>query len=151
MSVQPGPPAQRSRLWQQVNKAASAGLFKLQVCASCNQTHYPPQEFCSHCLADTLSWEQVSPLGNVLSWTTAWVSTNMFFKDKLPLHIGLVKLDCGPVMFTYLAASCLHTGSRVRVMGNIDKSGQTIFFAAPPDTVPEAEFNNIQMENAGER
>ena len=151
MSVQSGPPATRSRLWQQVNEATAEGLFKLQVCASCNRTHYPPQEFCSHCLADTLSWEQVSPLGEVLSWTTAWVSNSMFFKDKFPLYIGLVKLDCGPVMFTFLAASCLHTGSRVRVTGNIDKSGQTVFFAAAPDTVPGAEFNNLLMENAGER
>ena len=147
MSDQSRPPAERSRLWQNVNEAAGAGLFKLQVCTRCDKVQYPPQEFCSHCLTGALTWEQVSPLGNVLSWTSARASTNQFFRDKFPLNIGLVKLDCGPVMITYLAASCRQAGSRVQVTGKPDKSGQTVFLAAPPGTDPATEFSDILMKN----
>ena len=141
------PPAARSRLWQQVNEAAAAGLFKLQVCTRCDKVQYPPQEFCSHCLNGELSWQQVNPMGKVLSWTSSRASTNQFFRDKFPLHIGLVKLDCGPVMVTYLAEACRQADSRVQVTGRPDKSGQVVFLAAPPDTEPGAEFSGILMEN----
>lgn len=146
MSDQSIPPAARSRLWQQVNEAAAAGLFRLQVCTRCDKVQYPPQEFCSLCLADELTWQQVSPMGKVLAWTTSRASTNQFFRDKFPLKIGLVKLDCGPVMVAYLSASCLQTGSRVQVAGKPDMSGQVVFLAAPPDTDPTAEFRNILVE-----
>ena len=146
MTGQLMPPASRSRLWQQVNEATAQGLFRLQVCTRCDKVQYPPQEFCSRCLADELSWEQVSPLGKVLSWTRSRASTSEFFRDKFPLNTGLVKLDCGPVMVAYLAASCLQTGSRVQITGKPDKSGQVVFLAAPLGTDPGAEFNNIIME-----
>lgn len=145
MNDQPVPPAARSQLWQQVNESAAAGLFRLQVCTRCDKVQYPPQEFCIHCLADELSWGQVSPMGNVLSWTTTHTSTNRFFKGILPVHVGMVKLDCGPVMIAYLAASCLQTGSRVQVTGRPDKSGQCVFFAVSQDADPKTEFSDIMM------
>lgn len=137
------PPAARSRLWQQVNQAAAEGQFRLQVCAACNRVQYPPQEFCSQCLADDLSWENVNPLGKVLSWTTTHASTNQFFKGVLPFHVGMIKLDCGPVMVAYLAASCLQPECRVRVTGAPDKSGQAVFFAAPADSDLTTEFSQM--------
>ena len=140
------PPAARSRLWQDVNRAAAEGLFKLQVCAACHCVQYPPQEFCSQCLSDELAWDNVDPLGKVLSWTTTHASTNRFFKDVLPFHVGIIKLDCGPVMVAYLAASCLQTGSIVQVTGRPDRSGQTVFVAAPPGSDLLREFSNILME-----
>ena len=148
MTGNPIPPAARSRLWQRVNETAAEGVFRLQVCTRCGKVQYPPQEFCSRCLADELSWQTVSPMGKVLSWTRSRASTSQFFRDKFPLNIGLVRLDCGPVMVTYLAASCLQTGSRVQVTGKQDKSGQTVFFATPPSTGPIDEFSDIIMENS---
>ena len=149
MSDRTPPPADRSRLWQNVNQAATEGLFKLQVCAACHCVQYPPQEFCGQCLADDLAWENVNPLGKVLSWTTTHASTNQFFKGVLPFHVGMIKLNCGPVMVAYLAASCLQSGSRVQVTGAPDKSGQIVFFAAPADLDLTTEFSDILMENAG--
>ena len=146
MTGQLMPPAARSRLWQQVNDAAAEDLFRLQVCTRCDKVQYPPQEFCSHCLAEELSWETVSPMGKVLSWTVSRASTNPFFRDKFPLRIGLVKLDCGPVMIAYLAAACMEAGGRVRITGKPDKSGQCVFLAAPPDMDPATEFSDILMQ-----
>ena len=137
------PPAARSRLWQKVNEAAAADLFRLQVCTRCDKVQYPPQEFCSDCLADELPWQQVSPMGKVLSWTTAHASNNQFFKGVLPFHVGMIKLDSGPVMITYLAASCRQAGSRVLVTGKPDKSGQTVFLATPPDTDLVTDYSRI--------
>ena len=148
MNDQACPPADRSRLWQNINKATAEGVFRLQACAACKRVQYPPQEFCCHCLADDLAWENADSLGEVLSWTTTHASTNRFFKGILPVHVGLVKLDCGPIMIAYLAASCRQTGTRVQVTGAPDKSGQTVFFATLPDTDPADEFKNIIMENS---
>ena len=146
MRAKATPPARRSRLWRNVNQAAAEGLFKLQVCASCRQVQYPPQEFCSGCLADELTWEEVSALGNVLSWARLRAGNHPFFKDRLPLHTGLVKLECGPVMLVYLAASCLHTGARVQVTGTPDPSGQVVFVAAQPGAATADEFDGILSE-----
>ena len=143
MNDQASPPAARSRLWQNVNEAAAEGRFRLQVCAACKHVQYPPQEFCCHCLSDVLSWDDVSPMGKVLSWTTTHASNNRYFKGILPFHVGMIKLDCGPVMVAYLAESCLQSGSRVQVTGATDKSGQTVFFATLPGTDPSGEFKNI--------
>ena len=146
MSGQAGPPVARSALWQQVNQAAKEGAFKLQICSKCDGVQYPPQEFCSYCLADELSWETVSPAGKVLSWTTTHASSNRFFKGILPFHVGMIKLDCGPVLIAYLAAASLHTGSRVQVTGVPDKSGQAVFLAGPPGTDPAAEYSKLLEE-----
>lgn len=146
MKDQSGPPAARSHLWQRVNQTAAEGTLRLQVCKHCGKTQYPPQEFCSVCLSDDLSWEQVNPLGKTLSWTTSHASNNRFFKDRLPLHIGMIKLDCGPVMIAYLAASCLRAGSRTQISVYPDKSGQAVFLAAPPGSDPAPEFSNILIE-----
>ena len=88
-------------------------------------------------------------MGKVLSWTTVQASNNQFFKTILPFHVGMIKLDCGPVLIAYLSAASLRTRSRVRVAGKSDKSGQTVFLAAPPDRDPVAEFSGILVENAG--
>ena len=143
MSKAATPPAQRSRLWQDVNQSAAAGLFRLQVCGTCTRVQYPPQEFCSGCLADNLTWEEVSALGSVLSWTRLRTSNHPYFKDQLPLPAGLVKLDCGPVLVVYLAESCRRTGTRVQVAGKPDKSGQAVFVAAPPGAQTQAGFGGM--------
>ena len=140
------PPAARSRLWQQINQATAEGAFRLQVCSVCRQVQYPPQEFCSQCLADDLYWENTSPRGRVLSWTRVRASQHPFFKDRLPLHVGLVKLECGAVMVAYLAASCLRAGAPVRVTGRLDKSGQSVFIAAAAAMDRADEFNEILMQ-----
>ena len=151
MSDQAVPPAERSRLWQQVNEAVVEGSFRLQVCGQCKLVQYPPQEFCSHCLTGVLSLENVSPMGKVLSWTTVHASNNRFFKSILPFHIGVVKLDCGPVLFAHLAAASRRKGSSVRTTGRADKSGQVVFFATPVDTDPAAEFSDILLIKNGRR
>ena len=146
MSDKSRPSVNRSRLWQRVNAAAAEGVFKLQICGACHKVQYPPREFCSGCLSDALTWEPVSAGGAVLSWTRSHSSVSRFFKDKLPLHVGAIKLDCGPVLFAHLSANSLQTGARVQIMGRPDKSGQTVFFARPADTGATDEFSMIMKE-----
>ena len=140
MNAKTGPPVKRSPLWREVNQAAAEGLFKLPVCRACGRVHYPPQEFCRACLSDDWAWEAVSDAGTVLSWTVSHASLNPFFKARLPLRIGSVKLDCGPVLLAHLSAACARTGSRARVTGRPDPSGQVVFFATPPEDDSLAEF-----------
>lgn len=147
MSAPPAPPAGRaSRLWRRLDQAAREGVFRLPVCPACGQVQYPPQDFCRRCLGAEVSWEQVTELGAVLSWTTLHVSQEPFFKDKLPLHLGLVKLDCGPVLMAYLAAASRAAGARVQLSGRLDRSGRAVFFAMPPGSDPASEFNALLQE-----
>lgn len=146
MSGAARPPVARSGLWQHVNQASAEGAFRLQVCARCGHVQYPPQEFCSQCLADDLRWENVDPRGKVLSWTRMRASNHPFFRDRLPLHVGLVKLECGAVLVAYLAASCLQVDAPVRVTGKPDRSGQSVFIATAPARDRIDEFNAILME-----
>lgn len=140
------PPVKRSHLWQHVNRAADDDVFILQRCDACRKVQYPPQEFCSDCLGDVLTWEQVATTGTVLSWTTSHASTGQFFKDKLPLHVGIIKLDCGPILLVYLSGDALQAGERVQVTNRLDKSGQAVFFATPAGTGSLGEFTAILKE-----
>ncbi len=140
------PPAGCSRLWRHLDQAAQEGVFKLPVCTACGEVQYPPQDFCRHCLGPQVSWKQVSEEGAVLSWTILHASQEPFFKDKLPLNLGLIKLDCGPVLMAYLAAAARAAGSRVRVSGRLDRSGRAVFFAMPPGGDPATEFNALLQE-----
>lgn len=146
MSAAAAPPAGRSRLWRRLDQAAQEGVFRLPRCTACGQVQYPPQDFCRRCLGAQVSWEQVSEEGAVLSWTILHVSQEPFFQDKLPLNLGLIKLDCGPVLAAYLGAAARTSGCRVGVSGRLDRSGRAVFFAMPPGVDPATEFNALLQE-----
>ncbi len=95
-------------------------MIKLQICQTCKTVHYPKREICSACLSHDLCWQDVSGKSTLVSSTELHISTKLQWHDKLPLLLGLVKLDAGPKILAF-AQTKLPIGSNVMLIQN----GQT--------------------------
>ncbi len=79
-------------------------MIKLQRCEDCSAAQYPPREVCVTCLSDRLVWESADALpGRVLARTLLHHSNEPRFRPRLPLTVGLVQFDAGPVAVCFLA------------------------------------------------
>jgi NAD(P)-dependent dehydrogenase (short-subunit alcohol dehydrogenase family) len=54
----------------------------------------------------------------------------------MPWRLGIVRLDCGPVVVAHLHGDCVRPPSRVRVDANIDRAGQAALVAIPEKDTP---------------
>jgi NAD(P)-dependent dehydrogenase (short-subunit alcohol dehydrogenase family)/uncharacterized OB-fold protein len=129
------PPGARSRAALGLTAAAALGRFELQVCGQCGTVQYPPREACHRCLSDKLRWREQSGLGDLLSTTTVHLSQDLFFRERVPWRLGLVRLDAGPTVVAHLHGGCAPAPCRVRIGARLDKSGQGVLLAFPPDEV----------------
>ena len=81
-------------------------MIRLQRCADCDAAQYPPREVCSVCLSDRLVWEGADSLpARVLARTQVHHSNESRFLHRLPLSVGLVQFDAGPVAVCFLGAT----------------------------------------------
>ena len=110
---------------------AKAGQVALQQCASCGAVQYPPRELCCSCLADAPEWRVSDRVpGEVLATTTLCHSHDTQFRSRLPLRVGLVRVDSGPTVVCFLADGC-RTGTRVVVSAGVDDEGRAALSATP--------------------
>src|SRR6185503_10219789 len=114
------PPAARSR--------AALGLTELQQCRDCGAVQYPPREACQKCLSILLDWKPQPEGGELLAQTVLHHSNDLFFRERLPWRLGLVRLDCGPIVVAHLHESATQ---RVRVRAALDRAGQAVIAALP--------------------
>jgi uncharacterized OB-fold protein len=90
-------------------------MIGLQRCADCGTAQYPPREVCVACLSDRLAWESADALpARVLARTTLHHSNELRFRARLPLAVGLVQFDAGPVAVCFLARTAA-AGDAVQV------------------------------------
>lgn len=95
-------------------------MIRLQRCADCGAAQYPPREVCGVCLSDRLDWEAAESLpGCVLARTKLHHSNEPGFRARLPLMIGLVRLEAGPVAVCFLSDTAA-PGDDVQVRLNAD-------------------------------
>lgn len=125
------PPGSRSRAALGLTAAAALGRFELQVCAACKTVQYPPREICHNCLGEELLWTEQDGAGELLAATAVHVSHDLFFRERMPWHLAMVRLDCGPTVVAHLHAGCPPAPARVRVGARLDKSGQGVLVAFP--------------------
>jgi NAD(P)-dependent dehydrogenase (short-subunit alcohol dehydrogenase family)/uncharacterized OB-fold protein len=125
-----GPAAVRSRTAHGLTAAAAVGRFALQVCTECGTVLYPPRDACPACLSPRLSYRDVDNRGALLAETTVRVSTDSYFRERLPWRIGTIKLDAGPLLVAHLHGDA-REGARVRLALKLDKSGAPVVFAMP--------------------
>ena len=118
------PPGARSRAALGLTAAAALGRFELQVCGACGAVQYPPREACHRCLSGSLDWREQSGAGELIAETTVHHSNDLFFRERVPWRLGLVRLDAGPTAVVHLHGGCAPAPSRVRVGARLDKSGQ---------------------------
>ena len=125
------PPAPRSREAQGLTAAAAEGRFALQRCGDCGRIQYPPRQLCGECLSGSLAWRDVPDGGTLLAGTTLHHSNDVYFRERLPWRLGLVRLDCGPAIVAHVMEDC-RVGGRVRTSVRLDRSGRAVMLAMPP-------------------
>ncbi|HSW23958.1 MAG TPA: OB-fold domain-containing protein, partial [Burkholderiaceae bacterium] len=129
------PPAARSRVALGLTAAAAMGRFELQQCADCGAVSYPPREACSRCAGARLRWCAQGGDGELLAGTTLHHSNDLFFRERLPWRLGLVRLDAGPTLMVHLTGAGAEVddgaSARVRVTARLDRAGQAVLIALP--------------------
>ena len=130
------PPGSRSRIAQGLTAAAARGEFELQVCRDCGTVQYPPREACHKCLSHRLDWRVQDGAGELVSETTLHHSNELFYRERVPWRLGVVKLDAGPVVVAHLHGDCPQAPSRVHVRATLDKAGQAALIAVPQKDTP---------------
>ena len=96
------PPGSRSRVALRLTAAAAVGRFELQTCEDCGTVQYPPREACHRCLSPSVTWGPESGDGELLSETRLHHSNDLFFRERLPWRLGLVRLASGPTLMVHL-------------------------------------------------
>jgi len=135
------PPAARSRIALGLTAAAALGRFELQQCRDCGTVQYPPREACQKCLSIKLEWKAQPQDGELLSDTVLHHSNDLFFRERLPWRLGLVKLACGPTVVAHLHESAQ---SRVHVSAKLDRAGQAVLVATPSKETNMAEDRQLR-------
>lgn len=130
------PPAIRSRVALGLTAAAARGSFELQVCRDCGAVQYPPREACCACLSDRLDWRVQDGAGELISETLLRHSQELFFRERVPWRLGMVRLDCGPTVIAYLHGDCPAAPARVRIRACLDRAGQAVLAALPEKETP---------------
>jgi uncharacterized OB-fold protein len=110
---------------------AKAGELALQRCIACGAAQYPPRELCWRCLGDALEWQaRDREPGEVLATTALHHSHDVRFRLRLPLHVGLIRLDAGPTVVCFLADGCA-AGTRVVLSADVDDANSPVMKATP--------------------
>jgi NAD(P)-dependent dehydrogenase (short-subunit alcohol dehydrogenase family)/uncharacterized OB-fold protein len=125
------PPAARSRAALGLTAAAAAGRFELQVCRVCGAVQYPPRDACHRCLSVLLDWKLQDGRGELISETTVLHSQDAFFRARLPIRLGLVRLASGPTAVVYLHDEVPAAPVPVEVDVRLDKAGLAALVAFP--------------------
>jgi NAD(P)-dependent dehydrogenase (short-subunit alcohol dehydrogenase family)/uncharacterized OB-fold protein len=125
----------RSRAAQGLTAAAAEGRFTLQVCDECGKVIYPPRDACPQCLSPRIPFRDVANGGTLLAETTIRTSIDVYFRERMPWRVGMVRLDCGPSIVAHLHGDA-HEGARVRMEFKLDRSGQAVAIALPAEDTP---------------
>jgi NAD(P)-dependent dehydrogenase (short-subunit alcohol dehydrogenase family)/uncharacterized OB-fold protein len=149
------PPATRSRVALGLTAAAARGRFALQACRDCGAVQYPPREVCRACLSHRLIWRPQDGKGELLTETTLHTAQELYFRERLPWRIGLVRLDAGINLVAYLHAGVGAAPCRVRVETALDRGGQAALIAMPekgrPDLSEDPKLRELTCDPRGRK
>jgi NAD(P)-dependent dehydrogenase (short-subunit alcohol dehydrogenase family)/uncharacterized OB-fold protein len=130
------PPQARSRIALGLTAGAARGVFELQVCEDCGAVQYPPREVCHACLSVHLPWRPQDGAGELIAETRLHHSQELYFRERLPWRVGLVRLDVGPSTVVHVHNDVARAPVRVRVTSRLDRSNQAALIALPENTTP---------------
>ena len=130
------PPGARSRVALGLTAAAAEGRFALQVCRDCSAVQYPPREACHACLSIMLDWITQDGAGELIADTVLHHSNDLFFRERLPWRLGLIRLDCGVTVVAHLHGDVGAAPTRVRVAARLDRAGQAVLAGLPDQETP---------------
>ena len=144
------PPSARGRVALGLAAGAAEGRFDLQVCACCGAVQYPPREACHRCLSPELPWQLQSGAGELLAMTTLAHSNDLYFRERLPWRLGMVRLDAGPSVMVHLHGEVGAAPARVRVTARLDRAGQAVLIALPEKGSPHMADDPMLREMASD-
>lgn len=124
------PPIQRSRASLALSAMAARGVLALQHCEACGAIAYPPRDACPKCLSVGLRFRSVDDGGEVIAETVVRTTPDLYFRQRTPWRVGMVRLDCGPSVVAHLHGD-VTVPSRVRMTAKLDKSGNAVLMALP--------------------
>jgi NAD(P)-dependent dehydrogenase (short-subunit alcohol dehydrogenase family)/uncharacterized OB-fold protein len=130
------PPWARGRVALSFTAAAAEGRFELQQCADCGAVQYPPREACHRCTSARLAWREQPRGGELLALTSLHHSNELFFRERLPWRLGLVKLDAGPSAVAHLHGDVGTAPRRVQLIARLDRAGRAVLIALPDKETP---------------
>jgi len=130
------PPWSRSRAALGLTAAAAVGRFELQTCEDCGTVQYPPREACHRCLSTSVTWAAEPGDGELLSETRLHHSNDLFFRERLPWRLGLVRLATGPTLMVHLHGDVPPAPAPVRVGARLDRAGQAVLMGFPAEEKP---------------
>jgi NAD(P)-dependent dehydrogenase (short-subunit alcohol dehydrogenase family)/uncharacterized OB-fold protein len=125
------PPGARSRVALGLTAAAARGRLELQVCLDCGAVQYPPREVCSACLSHRLAWRPQDGRGELIAETTLRSAQELFFRERLPWRVGIVRLDTGVNVIAFVHEKVGVAPCRVRVEAALDRATQAVLVAVP--------------------
>ncbi|MFN3349899.1 SDR family NAD(P)-dependent oxidoreductase [Pseudorhodoplanes sp.] len=144
------PPAARSRAALRMAAAAAEGRFELQHCHDCGQVQYPPRDACAKCLSVRLEWKPVSGRGRLISETLLHHSNELYYRARVPLRLGLVRLDEGVTLLAHLHGDCPKADATqppaVRVRAQLDRAGLAALIALPETDTPHMADDRMLRE-----
>ena len=120
------PTRARSRVALGLTAAAARGALELQICRDCGTVQYPPREVCGGCLSSRLVWRPQNGEGELVAETVLHAAQELYFRERLPWRIGMVRLDSGANLVVYLQDNVGVAPCRVRVEAALDRAGEAI-------------------------
>jgi hypothetical protein len=70
--------------------------------------------------------------GQLIAETRLFHSHEPYFRQYLPLRVGLVRLDAGPSLVTHVQQSVPAAPAAVQITARLDKAGQAALIACLP-------------------
>ncbi|WP_137894838.1 SDR family NAD(P)-dependent oxidoreductase [Ramlibacter sp. 2FC] len=140
------PPGARGRVALGLTAAAAEGRFELQVCEDCGAVQYPPREACHCCVSEWLRWRPQSGAGELLAETRLDHSNDLYFRERLPWRLGMVRLDAGPSVMVHLHSEVGPAPQRVRVGARLDRAGSAVLIGFPEKETPHMADDKMLRE-----
>jgi uncharacterized OB-fold protein len=81
-------------------EAANDGRLVIQRCDACGAYRWTPQILCTRCQAEPFTWERVSGVGTIYSFTIVHRAPTTGF--QVPFVLAVVELVEGPMMLTQI-------------------------------------------------
>jgi len=131
------PPDLRSRPSLGLTAAAAEGRLELQTCRQCGTVQYPAREICVNCLSDQLEWKAQDGAGELIAETTLRHSMEVYYLQRMPWRLGIVKLDAGPSIVCHVHGDVPAAPARIRLGARLDKAGQGVMVAFPEKMTPD--------------
>ena len=83
-------------------EAAAEGRLQIQYCQDCGRALFYPRGCCPHCWGPRLIWRDASGGGRLKSYSTVHKPGHPGWLPVAPYTVGLIELDEGPTMLTFI-------------------------------------------------